>query len=99
MYHNGSGKVSLSNLTSWLWQDLHKERVKELCYDMKRAFTEHPQNTEETYLQHLCFNTKMSARFAFVSSAIMLQIRMSFDGSPCIKTYTNAARYHPQITA
>jgi len=50
----------------------YKEKARELAADVERAFTEHPQETGETYLQHLWFTAKMSARFIYTTTVLMI---------------------------
>ncbi|MEJ0010536.1 MAG: DUF6356 family protein [Alphaproteobacteria bacterium] len=40
--------------------------------DVKQAFTTHPHETGETYLQHLWFTLRMSARFLWVMTAMVV---------------------------
>jgi uncharacterized NAD(P)/FAD-binding protein YdhS len=75
-------------LTKWLFQDRHKECAKKLRHDVEKAFTEHPESAGETYLEHLWFTVKMSGRFAFVSSAIMLHGLFPFLCTRTASTHT-----------
>ncbi|PZP84097.1 MAG: hypothetical protein DI582_09650 [Azospirillum brasilense] len=50
----------------------YKEKARGLAADVERAFTEHPQETGETYLQHLWFTAKMSARFIYTTTVLMI---------------------------
>lgn len=52
-------------------QEEYKSKVKQLRSDVEKAFTEHPEKTGETYLQHLWFTVKMSGRFATALLAIL----------------------------
>ena len=52
---------------AWLLRDEHRAQAREL----RRAFTEHPQETGETYLQHLWFTLGMSARFIFTTLVLL----------------------------
>ncbi len=56
---------------AWLLQDAHKQRAAELKDEVTRAFTEHPQDTGETYGEHLLFTVKMTGRL-FYSSVVLL---------------------------
>lgn len=54
----------------------HKEKLKkhaeEIGEQVERAFTEHPNETGETYVQHLWFTTRMTLRLLYVSTVLML---------------------------
>jgi uncharacterized NAD(P)/FAD-binding protein YdhS len=65
----------LDPLKSWLnrlWRDEHSARARQLAQDVEKAFTEHPEMTGETYLQHLWFTSKMAGRFAYTSFVIVV---------------------------
>ena len=47
------------------------DKAKEIGEDVVDAFTDHPEQTGETYLQHLWFTLKMAVRFAYVSFVIL----------------------------
>ena len=49
----------------------HRQQARELRNQARRAFTEHPEETGETYLQHLWFTLGMSLRF-FVTMLVIL---------------------------
>lgn len=57
---------------AWLTRDEHKQKARELRDDVERAFTEHPQMTGETYLQHLWFTAKMSARLLYTATVLLI---------------------------
>lgn len=40
--------------------------------EIKKAFTEHPKDTDETYLEHLWFTIKMLGRFIFLGFTIII---------------------------
>lgn len=46
-------------------------KAREIGGEVMEAFTYHPEETGETYLQHLWFTVTMSVRFAYVSFIIM----------------------------
>jgi hypothetical protein len=48
------------------------EKMEHLGKDIFRAFTQHPHETGETYLQHLRFTLGMALRFALVSMIITI---------------------------
>jgi hypothetical protein len=57
---------------AWLLREEHQQKARELKAQAHRAFTEHPEEAGETYLQHLWFTTTMSARFLYASLVIMI---------------------------
>jgi hypothetical protein len=57
---------------AWLTRDEHKARARELRDQMEKAFTEHPQEAGETYLEHLWFTTQMTGRLIYSSIVILL---------------------------
>jgi hypothetical protein len=67
--------ISIANCwgrsTGWLLQRRHKTYVRFWRRRTQRAFTEHPHETDETYLQHLWFTIRMSARFAVVGALLL----------------------------
>lgn len=62
---------SIFSPKSWRIEEHHKEKVAQLKEELEKAFTDHPAETGETYLQHLWFTIRMSARF-LVTSIVML---------------------------
>ena len=86
MIANSNDLMSMDKLKSWLLQNRHKERAKKLRNDVERVFTEHLESAGETYFEHLWFTAKMSGRFAFVSSAIMIHGLFPF---LCTRTASN----------
>jgi hypothetical protein len=46
-------------------------KIRELAQDLYRAFTVHPAETGETYLEHLWFTISMSSRFVTVSAILL----------------------------
>lgn len=69
-------KASLHAGLSWLMQERHKQKAKALRDQMERAFTDHPQETGETYGKHLWFTVKMTSRMVF--TAVLLFIHGIF---------------------
>jgi uncharacterized NAD(P)/FAD-binding protein YdhS len=57
----------ISQPVAWLLRVDHRQKAKRLREDVEKAFTEHPEQTGETYFQHLRFTASMAARFVFVS--------------------------------
>ena len=56
----------------WLGRDEHRQRARALRADVNRAFTEHPHETGETYLQHLWFTLRMAARFIYTTTVLLI---------------------------
>ena len=56
----------------WLTREEHRAKARALRDDLNRAFTEHPHDAGETYLEHLWFTTRMSARFFYTTLVMML---------------------------
>ncbi len=56
----------------WLTREEHKAKARELREELNRAFTEHPEETGETYLEHLWFTSKMAARFLYAMLVLMI---------------------------
>ena len=50
---------------TWLFREEHRQKARELKEEARRAFTEHPHDTDETYLEHLWFTLTMAARFLY----------------------------------
>lgn len=57
---------------SYLHKLSNEAWVIQLKQDCKWAFTEHPRQTGETYIQHLCFTVGMSARFLLCWAALIV---------------------------
>jgi hypothetical protein len=56
----------------------HQQKARELAADVERAFTEHPHDTGETYLQHLWFTVKMAARLLFTTVVLTIHGLLPF---------------------
>lgn len=65
-------RAHTSKAWHWLCQDAHKQRAVEIKEQVERAFTEHPQDTGETYSEHLLFTAKMTGRLVYSSAVLML---------------------------
>lgn len=52
---------------AWIMRDAHQQKAKELKQHFGRAFTEHPHETGETYIEHLKFTIKMTSRLLYTS--------------------------------
>lgn len=56
----------------WVMQEEHQRQAKQFKEQVKKAFTEHPHQTGETYLEHLKFTTKMTSRLAYTSFVLFV---------------------------
>jgi len=56
---------------TWVFRDEHRRRARALLAELRRAFTEHPEATDETYFEHLWFTLSMSFRF-FITTLVIL---------------------------
>jgi hypothetical protein len=59
-------------VVAWVFRAEHQRKARALRDQAHRAFTEHPQEAGETYLQHLLFTVWMSLRFVYASLVIMI---------------------------
>ncbi len=57
---------------AWLTREEHRAKARALSAELNRAFTQHPEDTDETYWQHLWFTVKMSLRFFYTTIVIMI---------------------------
>jgi len=57
---------------AWLSREEHRAKARNLRTELNRAFTKHPEDTDETYWEHLWFTLRMSARFLFTTIVIMI---------------------------
>ena len=57
---------------SWLRREENRAKARELRADIAKAFTEHPEETGETYLQHLWFTLKMASRFLYALIVLLI---------------------------
>ena len=57
---------------AWLTREDHRRKARALRQDLNRAFTEHPADTGETYVEHLWFTTKMSARMLYTMVVLII---------------------------
>src|ERR1700691_3181896 len=79
-------RTRLKQGLAWALQDKHKAKIHQLREDVEKAFTEHPETTGETYLQHLWFTTKMTGRFVYTSAVIEWHGLFPF---LCVRTASN----------
>ena len=59
-------------MADWVMREEHRVHARELREQARRAFTEPPEETGETYLQHLGFTLGMSLRFFFTTLVILI---------------------------
>ena len=57
---------------AWVMREENRVRARELRAEARRAFTEHPSDTGESYLQHLWFTLTMAARFLFTMTVLII---------------------------
>lgn len=57
---------------AWVMRAEHQQKARELKEQARKAFTEHPEETGESYIEHLWFTTKMSARFIFTTIVLFI---------------------------
>lgn len=74
--HITRAKVAWERFVAWVTREEHKQRAIEIRGQVEKAFTEHPHATGETYLEHLWFTIKMTARLLY--SALVLLIHGLF---------------------
>lgn len=61
-----------SKAMAWLTRAEHRAKARAMRDEVARAFTEHPEATGETYLEHLWFTTKMSARLFYAMVVLLI---------------------------
>ena len=64
--------TNVAQAKAWLLREEHRAQVRELREQAHRAFTEHPEETGETYLEHLWFTFTMSMRFFLTTLVILI---------------------------
>lgn len=57
---------------AWILREEHQKKARELKSQLHTAFTEHPEETGESYLQHLWFTFTMSMRFLFTMVVLII---------------------------
>ena len=65
-------RVGSQKAIAWLGQEKHRVMARRAQAEFKKAFTQHPEDTGETYLEHLWFTFKISLRFAYVTLVILI---------------------------
>lgn len=69
--HIARVKSYYAHCAAWVTRDEHKQKAIEIKDQVEKAFTEHPHETGESYLQHLWFTIKMTGRLIY-SAAVLL---------------------------
>ncbi len=64
-------EIQWNKAKQWVLRDQHKRRVRVMSAKVERAFTDHPKEAGETYLEHLWFTLKMTARLGYGSLALL----------------------------
>lgn len=54
----------------WVLREEHQHKARELKQQFEKAFTQHPHETGETYLEHLTFTVKMTSRLLYTSAVL-----------------------------
>ena len=65
-------QASCKHCLAWVTREDHRRKARELRAELNRAFTEHPEETGETYAEHLWFTFKMSMRFLYTTIVIII---------------------------
>jgi hypothetical protein len=58
-------KDMLKQCFAWVTREQHRAKARAWRSEIATAFTEHPSDTGETYLEHLWFTSKMATRFLY----------------------------------
>jgi hypothetical protein len=61
----------LEALDTWLFQPKHREWLRTQQSTLHSAFTTHPEEAGETYLQHLWFTVRMALRFVYAGVILL----------------------------
>lgn len=69
-------KEHWARFVSWVSREEHKKKAIEIRDQVEKAFTDHPQEAGENYLEHLWFTITMTSRLIY--SAIVLLIHGIF---------------------
>ena len=56
---------------AWVTSEENQQKAKHLKEQIEKAFTEHPHQTGETYLQHLKFTAGMTGRLVYTSIVLL----------------------------
>lgn len=69
-------KTHWARFVVWVSREEHKQKAIDIRDQVEKAFTEHPQEAGENYLEHLWFTITMTSRLIY--SAIVLLIHGIF---------------------
>lgn len=64
--------MSLAQKFQQFMTEERKQKARALRNDATRAFTEHPEATGETYLEHLWFTVSMAGRFLYTATVLVI---------------------------
>lgn len=59
-------------MKSWASREETRARARALREDVNKAFTDHPNEAGETYLEHLLFTAGIALRFFYASTVILI---------------------------
>ena len=62
----------IKKAVAWVTREDHRARARELGAELNRAFTQHPHDTDESYLEHLWFTAKMAGRLLFAMLVLII---------------------------
>lgn len=65
-------KSQWARFVAWITREEHKQKAQELRDQVEKAFTEHPHETGETYLEHLWFTIKMTGRLLYSATVLLI---------------------------
>lgn len=68
---NQTGKP-FEKLRNWVMCEERRAKARELRAELAKAFTEHPEETGETYLEHLWFTVTMASRFLYALLVLVI---------------------------
>jgi len=72
---------------AWLFQPRHRDAAQRVRAQAYAAFTTHPHEAGETYLQHLWFTLRMAARFMVACAVLLIHGLI-----PCLFTHAASAQ-------
>lgn len=64
-------RATFDRWIAWVTQEQHKQQVRGIKDQVEKAFTEHPHEGGESYLQHLSFTLRM-AGLLFTVGVVLL---------------------------
>lgn len=65
-------RTQWQRLVSWVTREEHRTRAKEWRDQFAKAFTEHPHQTGETYLEHLWFTLSLTGRLLYSTTVLLI---------------------------